>query len=1279
MAERLCTYATYPLRAMNGLPGGLAFAAALLAALLPVSAGHAATLTAAPASCSSSNIGNQDWLNPGNARTSNNSHATADLAANAATDYLLCNGFGLALPAGATVNGITVGIERRSSNPNTHRDAALYLVKGGATTGSNLADTATEYPNSDAVASYGGAGALWGTTWSAAEVNAANFGVAFSARNANGSGSSRTVHVDAVSVTVDYTPAPAALVAQYRFEEGTGYSGAADELQDSAGAAGGPYHGRAYRFVNIKWGGSFPGQSDASPARPGDPGTCKYATLDNTGHFRIGNLGVSASNGQAASVALWMYWDGSADATLLNWENGYGLVFHDGKLGFTTFNAAGGRYDMYGVASAGLAGGWHHVVAVFANGLPAANRLYIDGQLATPAQTGTPRSANDQAGPTLFLGRQGAVPGDWFLEGRLDEVKVYAGELGQAEVAALYAETHACSAGCAALTGNSPIQFVAANAPAAVSGSTVAALAFNRPAGTAQNDVMVAQIAASRVSSSCVTVTPPAGWTQVRTDVVSSRGLLTRACTRQSAYYKVAGAAEPASYSFALSNGAYATGAIASYRGADSAAPIMTSSGQTGSGTGNITAPSLTTTRGGARLLGLFAVRDGSDETIVPPACMTERVETATGNSAGLTLALADSPWGTAGATGNRVATVDDTDANLGQLVALQPPAAVLGPSYYNAFDTATAAGSITGNIRTKVAGSAFTLAVVALNSGRTALYGSSGNGFAGTVKVELLGNSALTVALDGNNCPTGATVLHSGTLAFAAGNGSRRDYAFPAVAEAWRNVRVRVSYPASGSATTVGCSTDNFAIRPAAFAAFAASDANWTTAGSARTLDNGAASGGVVHAAGRPFSLAATAVNSAGATTGQYSGSPTATLTACPLPAGCAVDGSGSYTPGAFDPGAWTVAGGVLGSSSARYGEAGTITVQLVDDGFAAVDAGDGSAADCSGRQVCSAAVTLGRFVPDHFELATRDADDLPYPEPQLQTFGSACASRAFTYVGQPFGYVTVPRALVMAKGADGNTTANYPGFDAGAVRVTVNQDYGATTPASPALATADAGTPSLDSGLDGTAELALDPAGTLKFSRAAPIAPFTAAVALSLGVSDASEAAVAGNGTITSSVTADYPAIAFDAGAEFRYGRLRLANATGSELLALPVPLTAQYWDGRGFVANPADQCTALAAPGLTFYPQSTDNQLASGETAASYNAPLVAGAGNLRLSAPGTGNYGYLDVGVDAPDWLKYNWDGSDQGGDGNLYDDAPRARAAFGRRRGSDAVIIRREIY
>ena len=84
--------------------------------------------------------------------------------------------------------------------------------------------------------------------------------------------------------------------------------------------------------------------------------------------------------------------------------------------------------------------------------------------------------------------------------------------------------------------------------------------------------------------------------------------------------------------------------------------------------------------------------------------------------------------------------------AQLSQVMSQTRPcsgATVVAPGGFNAFETGTAAGSVSGVIHTKVAASAFNLAVVALKSGGTAVE----TAFAGDVKLELVDASAAPVA----------------------------------------------------------------------------------------------------------------------------------------------------------------------------------------------------------------------------------------------------------------------------------------------------------------------------------------------------------------------------------------------------------------------------------------------------------------------------------------------------------------------------------------------------
>ncbi len=592
-------------------------------------------------------------------------------------------------------------------------------------------------------------------------------------------------------------------------------------------------------------------------------------------------------------------------------------------------------------------------------------------------------------------------------------------------------------------------------------------------------------------------------------------------------------------------------------------------------------------------------------------------------------------------------------------------------PAALNAVEVG--ANPVSGQITTKTAGTAFNLDIVALNAARTAQDSAA----SGDVLLDLLANTTTGVALDGNNCPTSSTALTVGTATLTAGKAS---VAMGAIANSWRDVRVRMRYPATGTATVTACSVDNFAVKPAALSAIA-SHGDWLTAGDT-TLANSATSGGVVHKAGQPFKLRITGYNAVNTVTSNYNGSPTASST-CVLPAsGCLA--------GTLSVGSYSASAGTVSSSTATYSEVGTIAATFVDSTYASVDSDD-SAASCAGFHACASAIQIGRFVPDHYDVSAIQT-------PVLQTFASACASRSFTYVGQPFGFYTLPRARITAKNAAGGTTGNYRG---NLWKLSPNGHFGSswrcrksdgTACGSVRISTPGFSAEQVSINNDGSGDFTWPadedfPNGlSYQFNPTTPPrAPFNAEIGLGILISDNSESAGCGlpSCIIRDSQDGASPTwgtqIAFDAGNAFRQGRLRLSNAMGSERLPLPVRLTAQYWNGEGWVNNPADDCTALAAPTLTFFSQTADNQLTSGETTASYLATLVAGSGNLRFSAPGIGNFGYMNVSATAPDWLKYNWDGVDQNSDGNLLDDNPVARATFGKRKGRDKIIIRRETY
>ncbi len=159
-----------------------------------------------PSSCvSSTGVGSVAWSNPGNAISSNSSYATAGLGKSASSNYLKCTGFNLNVPAGAIISGITVTV-LRMTNGGTLKDAYVYLVKGGVISSTYNGATSTTYPTTSTLEAHGSQTNLWGTSWAVADLNATNFGVAFSAQNTSSSSSTtRTTSVDQIMVRVDYT------------------------------------------------------------------------------------------------------------------------------------------------------------------------------------------------------------------------------------------------------------------------------------------------------------------------------------------------------------------------------------------------------------------------------------------------------------------------------------------------------------------------------------------------------------------------------------------------------------------------------------------------------------------------------------------------------------------------------------------------------------------------------------------------------------------------------------------------------------------------------------------------------------------------------------------------------------------------------------------------------------------------------------------------------------------------------------------------------------------
>ena len=124
---------------------------------------------------------------PSNAAASDNNRATAAAVIglfSGNTHYLKATSFGFSIPGTANICGIEVQIEKSASNISllaTVNDNVVRLMKAGSIVGNNYA-TPSDWSTSESYFTYGGPTDLWGTTWTASDINASNFGLAFSAQ-----------------------------------------------------------------------------------------------------------------------------------------------------------------------------------------------------------------------------------------------------------------------------------------------------------------------------------------------------------------------------------------------------------------------------------------------------------------------------------------------------------------------------------------------------------------------------------------------------------------------------------------------------------------------------------------------------------------------------------------------------------------------------------------------------------------------------------------------------------------------------------------------------------------------------------------------------------------------------------------------------------------------------------------------------------------------------------------------------------------------------------------
>jgi len=197
-------------------------------------------------------------------------------------------------------------------------------------------------------------------------------------------------------------------------------------------------------------------------------------------------------------------------------------------------------------------------------------------------------------------------------------------------------------------------------------------IVVNKPAGTVDNDVLIASISA-RISGGGLTVsTVPTGWTLVATGIQTVAFALI-----QSWIYRKVASGEGASWTWVLSGTPTGgIGAAAAFSSGNTTTPVAAISGAESSGGTTVTTPSVTTTEDNQLILGI-AVSNWAQHTWTAPTgtpTTTERLDSQSGSGAHeTTVEFFTYTAGATGPTTARAATVSgDNDDGIGWQIALK-------------------------------------------------------------------------------------------------------------------------------------------------------------------------------------------------------------------------------------------------------------------------------------------------------------------------------------------------------------------------------------------------------------------------------------------------------------------------------------------------------------------------------------------------------------------------------------------------------------------------------
>ncbi|MBV8209486.1 MAG: hypothetical protein JO133_05425 [Burkholderiaceae bacterium] len=504
--------------------------------------------------------------------------------------------------------------------------------------------------------------------------------------------------------------------------------------------------------------------------------------------------------------------------------------------------------------------------------------------------------------------------------------------------------------------------------------------------------------------------------------------------------------------------------------------------------------------------------------------------------------------------------------------------------SHYNAVDGyfGTYPAATSGQkIYTKLAGTAFTLNIAALNTAsppglQSPAYVSGAN----QVRVDLVDDSdgRCASSCSSSQC-TGKQALATTYASFVSGDNSYHTGVSFNVSSPDANVRARIldmSY-----APIYACSVDNFAIRPTSLTISSYGSANADNTGTSTTATP-------IIKTGATFQLSVS--GGGGGDNGGYNGLPSINTTAITVNPSNPGILSGSFTNHGE--------GGTQGNFT--YSEVGYFSLNanaVYDTTYTAVDQPGDCTANYSntlvnGQYGCyvGSAVSpyFGRFIPDHFAITPG-------------TVTPACGT--LSYFDQD-GFVTT--FTLAAQNSTNVTTQNYTGSFA---------KLGLTTWAGYVF-TGNTATPSAS---------ATAPTGSWTNGSASISAKHQVVVRPTTSPSAPANLIVSAKPVDSDGVTLTSPTAVMSAATLLEFGELALGSASGPATANLSLPVNANYWNGTGWVTNTADTCTgpaiANASIALGNFVRAAG---ATGTFTTSITTPSLAsswsqGTGNIVLAAP------------------------------------------------------------